>query len=105
MLFPKYRSRIAGLSGVRGGSMVRAVRRKCEYYAMTDYPVARHIGAVNWLGLWTLYLKEVRRFLNVATQTVAAPMTTTLLFLAIFTLALGRAVEVVNGISFARFSR
>ncbi len=70
---------------------------------MTDYPAARHIGAVNWLGLWTLYTKEVRRFLNVATQTVAAPMITTLLFLAIFTLALGRAVEVVNGIPFARF--
>ncbi len=70
---------------------------------MTDYPAARHIGAVNWLGLWTLYTKEVRRFLNVATQTVAAPMTTTLLFLAIFTLALGRAVEMVNGIPFARF--
>lgn len=70
---------------------------------MTDYPLPRHIGAVNWLGLWTLYLKEVRRFLNVFTQTVAAPVVTTLLFLAVFTLALGRAVEVVNGVPFARF--
>ncbi|MDH5412392.1 MAG: ABC transporter permease, partial [Alphaproteobacteria bacterium] len=70
---------------------------------MTDYPSPRHIGAVNWLGLWTLYLKEVRRFLNVKTQTVAAPVVTTLLFLAVFTLALGRAVEVVNGVPFAQF--
>jgi ABC-2 type transport system permease protein len=70
---------------------------------MTDYPSPRHVGAVNWLGLWTLYLKEVQRFLTVATQTVAAPMVTTLLFLAVFTLALGRAVEVVNGVPFAVF--
>ena len=70
---------------------------------MTEYPTSRRIGAVNWLGLWTLYQKEVRRFLNVATQTVAAPVVTTLLFLAVFTLALGRAVEVVNGVPFAEF--
>ena len=49
----------------------------------------QRIGAVNWRGLWTLYMKEVRRFLNVFTQTLVAPMVTTLLFLAIFALALG----------------
>jgi len=70
---------------------------------MTDYPSPRRVGVVNWLGLWTLYLKEVQRFMTVATQTVAAPMVTTLLFLAVFTLALGRAVEVVNGVPFAQF--
>lgn len=70
---------------------------------MTDYPSPRRIGTVNWLGLWTLYLKEVQRFMTVATQTVAAPMVTTLLFLAVFTLALGRAVETVNGVPFAQF--
>ncbi|MCR9219359.1 MAG: ABC transporter permease [Alphaproteobacteria bacterium] len=63
----------------------------------------RRFGAVNWLGLWSLYVKEVRRFLNVATQTVAAPVVTTLLFLAIFTLALGRSVDVVQGAPFSQF--
>ena len=63
----------------------------------------RALDPVNWIGLWNLYLKEVRRFLNVYTQTVAAPVITTLLFLAIFTLALGRAVEVVNGVPFPQF--
>ena len=63
----------------------------------------RHMGAVNWLGLGTLYAKEVRRFLNVYLQTVAAPVVTSLLFLAVFLLALGRAVETVNGIAFATF--
>lgn len=49
----------------------------------------RRIGAVNWQGLWTMYLKEVRRFWKVSTQTVFAPAVTTLMFMAIFTLALG----------------
>jgi ABC-2 type transport system permease protein len=65
-------------------------------------PTPRAIGVVNWRGLWTLYLKEVRRFLKVGTQTVFAPIVTTLLFLAVFTLALGRRGEVA-GVSFAEF--
>jgi ABC-2 type transport system permease protein len=48
------------------------------------------IHQVNWLGLWTLYMKEVRRFFKVQTQTIWAPAITTLLFLVIFTVAMGR---------------
>ena len=66
-------------------------------------PEPRIIGAVNWLGLWTFCAKEVRRFLKVFTQTIIAPVVTTLLFLAIFSVALGRAVEAVGGVPFARF--
>ena len=66
-------------------------------------PQARIIGLINWRGLWTLYEKEVRRFLNVFTQTLLAPMVTTLLFLAIFTLALGRSVQQVGGVAYAEF--
>jgi ABC-2 type transport system permease protein len=66
-------------------------------------PEPRLIGPVNWRGLWTLYLKEVRRFVNVFTQTLLAPVITTLLFLAIFTLALGRAVQEVGGVPYALF--
>jgi len=65
------------------------------------------IGRVNWLGLWTLYMKEVRRFFKVQTQTIWAPAITTLLFLVIFTLALsgpgGRGERVVLGVNFATF--
>lgn len=64
---------------------------------------SRHFGSFNWLGMWTLYLKEVRRFIKVITQTVLAPVITTLLFLAIFTLALGRTRPDVNGVPFAEF--
>jgi ABC-2 type transport system permease protein len=57
----------------------------------------------NRLGLWTLYMKEVRRFLKVQTQTVWAPAVTTLLFLVIFTVAIGRAGREVLGVPFATF--
>jgi ABC-2 type transport system permease protein len=66
--------------------------------------MARRIGAVNWLGFWTLYLREVRRFLKVYTQTLVAPIVTTLLFLAVFMLALGGGERAaVAGIPFAEF--
>ncbi len=55
-------------------------------------PVIRN---VNWGGLKTLYVKEVRRFFKVQLQTVWAPAVTTLLFLAIFTVALGTRREVM----------
>ncbi|MGF1475708.1 MAG: ABC transporter permease [Geminicoccaceae bacterium] len=58
---------------------------------------------VNWLGLWTLYKKEVHRFFKVVTQTVLAPMATTLMFLAIFALALGRSDRQIGDLSFLEF--
>jgi ABC-2 type transport system permease protein len=57
----------------------------------------------NRVGLWTLYIKEVRRFLKVHTQTVWAPAVTTLLFLVIFTVAMGRGNRMVLGVPFATF--
>lgn len=56
-------------------------------------PVIRN---VNWGGLRTLYIKEVRRFFKVQLQTVWAPAVTTLLFLVIFTVALGGGGRMVS---------
>lgn len=61
------------------------------------------IHQVNWIGLRTLYMKEVRRFFKVQTQTIWAPAITTLLFLVIFTLAMGRGTRMVLGVNFATF--
>ena len=61
------------------------------------------IPAINWLGLKTLYLKEVRRFFKVQLQTIWAPAINTLLFLAIFTVGFGRGGRVVMGVPFADF--
>ncbi len=60
-------------------------------------------GAVNWYGAWSLYLKEVRRFLKVPAQTLLAPTATALLLLAIFSLALGGALRIVVGVPFLEF--
>ena len=61
------------------------------------------LNGVNWGGLKTLYIKEVRRFFKVQLQTVWAPALTTLLYLAIFTVALGRSGRTVEGAPFADF--
>jgi len=61
------------------------------------------IHRVNWEGLRTLYMKEVRRFFKVQTQTIWAPAMTTLLFLVIFSIALGRGGREVLGVNFATF--
>jgi len=61
------------------------------------------ITGINRVGLNALYMKEVRRFLKVQTQTIWAPAFTTLLFLVIFTVALGREGREVLGVPFATF--
>ena len=61
------------------------------------------INRVNWVGLKTLYMKEVRRFMKVQLQTIWAPAITTLLFLVIFSVALGRGDYMVLGQPFANF--
>lgn len=57
----------------------------------------------NWLGLWTLYGREVRRFAKVYNQTIVAPVVTTLLFLAIFALALGHTGDPEANAAYLRF--
>jgi ABC-2 type transport system permease protein len=61
------------------------------------------LEGVNWGGLKTLYIKEVKRFFKVQMQTVWAPAVTTLLYLVIFTVALGRSGRNVLGVPFADF--
>ncbi|PHS23289.1 MAG: multidrug ABC transporter permease [Robiginitomaculum sp.] len=67
-----------------------------------EFPV-RRIGIINGLGLWTLYVKEVRRFAKVGFQTILAPVISTLLFLLVFTLAFGDLRPAINGIAFTQF--
>jgi len=55
---------------------------------VTPPPVRRYSG-VNWIGLQTLFEREVKRFLKVAAQTLIAPLMMTILYIAVFALALG----------------
>ena len=61
------------------------------------------LNGVNWGGLKTLYIKEVRRFFKVQLQTVWGPAVTTMLYLIIFTVAMGRTGRMVLGHPFADF--
>jgi ABC-2 type transport system permease protein len=66
-------------------------------------PGVASITNVNWPGLRALYVKEVRRFFKVQLQTIWAPAITTMLFLVIFTVALGGSGRTVLGHPFADF--
>jgi ABC-2 type transport system permease protein len=71
---------------------------------IVNAPGVPTIRRVNWGGLRTLYVKEVRRFFKVQLQTIWAPAVTTLLYLIIFTLAFsGRGRGMVMGVPFAEF--
>ena len=61
------------------------------------------IARLNTEGLKTLYLKEVRRFFKVQLQTIWAPAVTTLMFLVIFAVALGRGNILILGVPYADF--
>ena len=66
-------------------------------------PGEASLQGVNWGGLQTLYIKEVRRFFKVQLQTVWGPAVTTMLYLVIFTVAMGREGRTVLGAPFADF--
>jgi ABC-2 type transport system permease protein len=70
--------------------------------ALTPTPPRTYNG-VNWLGLWTLYLREVKRFWKVGAQTIAAPVVTTLLYMMIFVVAMRGARPGIEGVPFAAF--
>ena len=57
----------------------------------------------NYLCVFTLFKKEVYRFLKVGIQTVIGPAISSLLFLAVFSLALGRSVNQINNINLPEF--
>lgn len=80
-----------------------------EIDTSTSAPLILHapgvpvIRRVNWSGMRSLYAKEVRRFMKVQLQTVWAPGVTTLLYLIIFSVALGGASRTVLGVPFTDF--
>jgi ABC-2 type transport system permease protein len=63
----------------------------------------RRFGRVNWLGLWTLIVREAMRFLSVYTQTILAPVATSVLFMTVFGLAFAARRGDVGGVPFQQF--
>ena len=66
-------------------------------------PLPRNYAGVNWLGFWTLYLKEVRRFAKIPMQTVLAPLMMSLLYMLVFSVATNGARPPVHGVVFTEF--
>jgi ABC-2 type transport system permease protein len=60
-------------------------------------PQRRTYGLLNWMGLRTLYIKEVRRFMKVAPQTILAPIISNLLFMTVFVLAFAQTRGIGEG--------
>ena len=65
-------------------------------------PAPRDYHGVNWEGLKTLYLREVRRFMKVGMQTLAAPVVTALLYMLVFVVAVGGGRS-VHGVEYGTF--
>ena len=63
----------------------------------------RDYHGVNWMGLQTLYQREILRFWKVAFQTLLSPVVTTLLYMMVFVVAMRGARPAVGGVSFAQF--
>ncbi len=63
----------------------------------------RDIGTINWVGLATLTQKETQRFFVVYLQTIIAPVISTILFYAVFGIALGGAGKTAAGIPYMDF--
>ena len=63
----------------------------------------KRFGLINWIGAWTLYKKEVLRFLIVWVQTIFSPIISSLLFLLVLSLAIGNDRGDVLGVSFISF--
>jgi len=57
----------------------------------------------NYLCVFTLFKKEVFRFLKVGIQTIIGPAISSLLFLSVFSLALGRSVNQINNVNLTEF--
>ncbi len=58
---------------------------------------------MNGRGMWTLFVKEVRRFWSVLVQTVLAPVVTTLLYLLVFGHVLQEGGVAFEGVAYAHF--
>jgi ABC-2 type transport system permease protein len=65
-------------------------------------PQPRVYDGVNWEGLKTLYLREVKRFWKVGMQTLAAPVVSALLYMLVFVVAVGGG-RAVNGVAYGSF--
>ncbi len=64
---------------------------------------SKRFGLVNWVGTYSLFKKEVLRFLTVSGQTLFGPILTSILFLTVISLAIGDQRANVLGVTYIKF--
>jgi len=63
----------------------------------------RRFGIINWIGTYSLLKKEILRFITVSGQTLAGPILTSILFLTVISLAIGKDRSDVLGVPYIQF--
>lgn len=58
---------------------------------------------MNWIAMWTLIKREMKRTFKIINQVIWPPVITTLLYVFVFGLALGSRIKNVGGVSYAEF--
>ena len=61
------------------------------------------IAGTNWIGLWTLIIREVGRFFSVYRQTVLPGLISSGLYILVFGFTLERRIEEINGVPYTLF--
>jgi len=66
-------------------------------------PAPRTYGRWNGRGVWSLVFRNLKRFWRYGVESIGGPIVSSLLFLAVFVLALGGRGEVGGGLTFVQF--
>ena len=61
------------------------------------------IAGTNWIGLWTLIIREVGRFFSVYRQTVLPGLISSGLYILVFGFTLEQRIEEINGVPYTLF--
>ena len=56
-----------------------------------------------WYGTWTLFCREIKRFMSILAQTIVSPVLSTLLYFVVFGVSLGQRIDTVSGIAYIDF--
>ena len=67
------------------------------------YQIGIRRFGINWVGAYSLYIKETLRFFNVFGQTIIGPVVTAILFLLVISLAIGNERSNVLGVPYIEF--
>lgn len=58
---------------------------------------------MNWIGLYTIYRKEMNRAFAIPLQTVLSPVITTALYFVVFGAAIGSQITQINDVTYMQF--